>query len=346
MLPAMLKDDTTMNEKQPIDRLRESSGHADIGSEEDGAIIQMKNIGGRLLIFKEKAIYEMLMADQIDPERTNINLPTSIHKLIIDKGTESETVSRTLLTGMALFKPEYFSNNLDCEILIGLTIDLLSEISILEKEIYDYQLAEKSSSDEYEERKTQKVSYKLPSVVSLESKCKTIFQKADHVEQILMDIIIKFYPNLGLTKQSHFPYFHEKLQEKYGESDPFVEFIKGTVYFMQVIRELRNGFDHRLQHTKVYDFDLQTDGNIIAPTIELKHKKIQMNRTSLSDFLNITNKNMLDIIELTFAYIAGKNVKIGGMPYQVKQIPADKRRNKFVRYSFWMPIGNEGFYCQ
>jgi hypothetical protein len=342
----MLKDDTTMNEKQPIDRIRESSGHAEISSEEDGAIIQMKNIGGRLLIIKEKAIYEMLMADEIDPERTNINLPTSIHKLIIDKGTESETVSRTLLTAMALFKPEYFSNNLDCEILIGLTIDLLSEISILEKEIYDYQFAEKSVTDEYEERKTQKVSYKLPSVINLESKCKTIFQKADHVEQILMDIIIKFYPNLGLTKQSHFPNFHEKLQEKYGESDPFVEFIKGAVYFMQVIRELRNGFDHRLEHTKVYDFELQTDGNIIAPTIELKHKKIKLNRTSLNDFLNITNKNMLDIIELIFAYLAGKNVKIGGMPYQVKKIPDDKRRHKFVRYSFWMPIGNEGFYCQ
>ena len=110
--------------------------------------------------------------------------------------------------------------------------------------------------------------------------------------------------------------------------------------------ELRNGFDHRLEHTKVYDFDLQTDGNIIAQTIELKHKKTQMNRTSLSDFLSITNKNMLDIIELTFAYLAGKNVKIDGKPYQVKEITADKRRNKFVRYSFWMPIGNEGFYCQ
>jgi len=330
-----------MEEKRPIDRKRESSGHADIGSAEDGAIIEMKNIGGRLLIIKERSIYEMVMADTIDPKRTNINLPTTIHKLIIDKGAESEIVSRTLLTAMTLFRPEYISNTVDCPKLIGLTIDLLSEISILEKEINEYQLAEKTASDEYEERRIQKVSYKLPSVVSLESKCKTIFQKADHIEQTLMDIIVKFYPNFGLTKQSHFPNFHEKLHEKYGEADPFVQFIEGTVYFMQVIRELRNGFDHRLEHTKVFDFELQADGSIIAPTIELKHKKIKLERTSLSDFLEITTKNILDIIELTFVYLAGKNGRTGGMPYQVRQIPDDKRRNKFIKYCFWIPIGIE-----
>ena len=71
-----------------------------------------------------------------------------------------------------------------------------------------------------------------------------------------------------------------------------------------------------------------------------------MERTSLSDFLEITNKNMLDIIELTFAYLAGKNVRTSGMPYQVRQIPDDKRRNKFVKYSFGTPIGDEGFYNQ
>jgi len=306
----------------------------------------MENIGGRLLIIKERSIYEVIMADTIDPERTNINLPPTIQKLIIDKGTESETVSRTLLTAMTLFRPEYILNSVDCSKLIGLTIDMLSEISILEKEINEYQNAENEASNEYEERKNQKVSYKLPSIVNLESSCKTIFQKADHIEQILMDIITNFYPNQGLRKQSHFPKFHEILKSKYGETDPFAEFIGKTLYFMRVVRELRNGFDHRLDNTKVTDFELQTDGNILTPTIELKHKEIKLERTSLSDFLKITITNILDITELTFAYLAGKNVRIGGMPYQVRQIPDDKRRNKFVKYSFWTPIGNEGFYNQ
>jgi hypothetical protein len=306
----------------------------------------MKSIGERLIIIKERSIYEMVMADTIDPERTNINLPPMIHKLIIDKGADSETVSRTFLTAKTLFNPEYLSNTINCDDVLGLTIDMLSEISFLENEINDYQETEKKVSAEYEERRNQKVSYKLPSIISLESRCKTIFQKADHIEQILMDIITRFYPNHGLTKQSHFPKFHEILKAKYGDTDPFTQFIDKTLYFMRVVRELRNGFDHRLDNTQVTDFELQTDGNIISPTIELKHKEVKLERTSLSEFLLITIANTLDIIELTFAYLAGYNVRTGGLSYQVKTIPEEKRRHRFVKYCFWTPIGIEGYYNQ
>lgn len=335
-----------MEEKRQIDLIRDSGGNDDIGSEEDGAIIDMKNIGGRLLIIKERAIYEMVMADDIDPERTNINLPTTIQKRIIDKGAESETVSRTLLTAITLFRSEYILISVDCDKLIGLAIDMLSEISILEKEINEFQGMEKSESDEYDERKNKNVSFKLPSIANLETKCKTIFQKANHIEQILMNIITEFYPKLGLNKQSHFPNFYEKLKALYGEEDSFVKFIGKTVYFMSVIYEFRNGFDHRLDNIKVFNFELQPNGKIIAPSIELNHKTIKLNRTSLNEFLKITITNMLEIIESTFAFLAEKNKKQEGLPRQVRLIPEDKRRNEFVKYSFWMPLGNEGFYNQ
>jgi len=335
-----------MEDKRPIDKKRESGGYIDVGTKEDGAIVEMKNIGGRLIIIKERSIYEMVMADTVDPERTNIHLPPMIHKLIINKGADSETVSRTFLTAKTLFSPEFISNTINCDELLSLTIDMLSEISIFENEIIDYQEAEKKVIDEYEERRNQKVSYKLPSIISLESRCKTIFQKADHIEQILMEIITRFYPNQGLTKQSHFPKFHEILKEKYGDTDPFTQFINKTLFFMRVVRELRNGFDHRLEIAKVTDFELQTDGNIISPTIELKHKDINLERTSLSEFLKISFANSLDIIELSFAYLAGYNVRTGGLPYQIRIIPEDKRQNKFIKYCFWTPIGKEGFYNQ
>ena len=190
------------------------------------------------------------------------------------------------------------------------------------------------------------MSYKLPAVINLDSTCKTIFQKTNHIEQTLIDIITEFYPNLGLTKQSHFPFLYEKLKALYGETDLFVKFLSKTLCFMQVIYELRNGFDHRLDYVSAFNFDLQTDGNIIAPTIELKHKKIKLERTSLSDFLKFSIANNLDIIELTFANLASKNMRTTGLAYQVRLIPEDKRRNKFVRYSFWIPFGDEGFYNQ
>lgn len=335
-----------MSDKRPIDQIRESGGYADIGTVADGAIVEMQNVGGRLLIIKERSIYEMVFADTIDPQRTNINLPPTIHRLIIDKGTESETVARIFLTAKAIFRPQYIPSLIDCDKLLSLTIDMLSEFSLLEKEIKEYQDAENTAAAEYGKRRAQKGSFELPSVVNIESRCKTIFLKADHVEQILMDIITHFYPNQGLTKQSHFPKFHQVLTRVYGEKDGFAEFISKTVYFMRVIRELRNGFDHRLSTVAVSDFELQTDGNILSPTIALHHKEAKLERTSISEFLKLTTANLIDIVETTFAFLAGRNVKADGMPYQLREIPEDKRRHKHVRYSFWLPLGHEGLYCQ
>ena len=115
---------------------------------------------------------------------------------------------------------------------------------------------------------------------------------------------------------------------------------------MQVIREIRNGLDHRLKHTTVLDFEIQTDGNILSPTIELAHKKTKLQRTSLSEFLEISVQNILVIVEETFAHLASKNQTSGGIPKHVKLIPEERRWNKFVKYSFWSPIGEGGYFSQ
>lgn len=335
-----------MKEKSDIDRIRNSSGHTTVGSEDDGAIMEMKNIAGRLLVIKERSIYEIVMADSIDPERTNANLPPMIQKIIIDRGTESEVVSRTLLTAIGLFKPEYIVKTVECNIIISLMIDMLSEIYILEKEISEYQQSEDAASADYEMRKQEKAPYKLPSIVNLESRCKTIFQKADHVEQLLMDIITRVYPELKLTKQSHFPNLHQELKKLYNENDSFVKLLETAIDFMQIVRELRNGFDDRLDYTKAIDYELQVNGDIIAPTIELNHKKIKLDRTSLSEFLKLVVDNLIYLVEMVLVNIASKNLRSTGIPNYVKKIPVEKRRNKLVSFGIWSPIGEGGYFSQ
>ena len=220
-----------MDEKRPIDKKRDSGGMADIGTKEDGAIVEMTKIGERLLIIKERSIYEYIMADNIDPNRTNIGLPNGIQKLLLNQGSESELVSRTFLTAQTLFKPEYINDKIDIISAQTLALNLLIEQITLEKEIQDLIKEEQKVSEEYERRRAEPSSYAIPSIVDLETRCKSIFQKADHVEQILIEIISIFYSKNGLTKQSHFPRFHEMLIEMYGEQDPFSEFIRGAVPF-------------------------------------------------------------------------------------------------------------------
>jgi len=61
-------------DRKPIDQIRESGGYFEVGTDAEGAIVEMFTIDDQLLIVKEGAIYEVMMADDIDPERTNISL--------------------------------------------------------------------------------------------------------------------------------------------------------------------------------------------------------------------------------------------------------------------------------
>jgi hypothetical protein len=335
-----------MDEKSPIDKKRESGGYIDIGTEDDGAIIEMINVGNKLIVVKEKSLYELMMADTIDPGRTNIGLPNMIQKLLIKKGTDSEIVGKTFLTAKTLFQSEYFDKKIDTNRLLELSLDLLIELAALEKENNSYLKNEMEAVDEYENIKKNKLPYKLPTIIDLELQCKKIFQNADHVEQILMEIIVTFYPNEGLTKQSHFPLFHQLLIKLYGENDPFVDFIDKTLYFIKIVRAIRNALDHRLKTVRLFNFDLQPDSSILSPSIEVNHKEDKLKRVALSTFLPIVLENFLSIVEDIFAYLAAKNAIPHPMISKIMAIPEEHRRYKFVRYSFWANIGEGGYFSQ
>lgn len=336
-----------MKKKKPIDIKRDSGGMADIGSSEDGAILEMTKIGKRLIIVKEKAIYELMMADNVDPKRTNIDLPTNIQKLIIDKGADSEMVSKVFLTAKTLFKKELFDADIDLEKALTLSLNILQEMRQLENEINDYLNKEESLIQEYNSNKELKKSYAIPAFGNIETRCKTIFQKADHIEQILMEVITIFYPNENLTKQSHFPKLYEVIKNKYGEEDSFTKYLSSILDFMKLVRALRNALDHRLDVVKTFDFELQSNSDVITPTIELKkYRGSELKRQSLFELFKIILPNLIFVFENTITFISSKTFKPNPFAQGVKEIPVDKRRYKNVRYSFWSNIGKGGYYNQ
>ncbi len=333
-----------MIDKSEIDRKRNQGGTAEIGSKEDGAILEMQKIGKRLFIIKEKAIYELIMADDIDPHRTNINLPNNMHKRIINQGVESEIVSRIFITGKTLFKQNLFDKKIITDKALILSLELLQELAMLQTEINDYLAQEKIVIEEY---KTKTGSYIIPAIENLQTTCKTIFQKAYQIEQILIDLVVIFYPaEKGLNKQSHFPKLYDFIKNKYGENDVFTKFIKSTLGFMKIIIELRNGLDHRLDTVKVENFELLPDGNLFSPTIALSYKDVKLNREALNSFLPIIVENLTILFENISAHLCVKNSNPGMMGFKIVEIPENLRQNKFVRYCFWSPMGEGGYYDQ
>ena len=70
------------DKKRPIDKLRNGAGSFDLSTpDDDSEIKEMIKIGGRLLVVKGKGIYEIKLADEVDPERTNISTPNIIQRV-------------------------------------------------------------------------------------------------------------------------------------------------------------------------------------------------------------------------------------------------------------------------
>lgn len=334
-----------MDEKRPIDLIRNRSGHADIGTLEDGAIMETVNIGGRLLIIKERSVYEFRLADNIDPDRQHPNLPPSTQKLIVNLGTESEMFSRTFLTAKRLFKSEFLPSTIDTTQSLFLTLEVVRELSALDKEITEYLHTEKKACDEYEERKIKKLDHAVPSVHDLQTRSKTIFQKADQAMQAQIELIRIFYPDFN--KNSYYGKFNEYIEKKYSDKDGFVKFIKEILPFMELIRAIRNCTEHRRKETYISDFELQTDSSILAPTIEVDYDGNKLQKTSYATFLSDMKENLITIFENMIAYLCSKNLKADRiMPGQVLFIPEDRRINKHIKYAYWSPIGKGGYFHQ
>src|ERR1035437_5135417 len=133
--------------------IRDRGGRFNVGTEEDGAIVEMYNLNGRLLTIKEKSVYEVIFADELDPQRENPNLPLNTQRLLLTIGTESELFCRSFLTAKRMFSKNYLSEVISVEKALELALELVIELNIMNDEITDYIKTEERAKANYIERK-------------------------------------------------------------------------------------------------------------------------------------------------------------------------------------------------
>src|SRR5690349_12364125 len=101
--PICMVGSTLMAEKRLIDQLRDSGKSMDIGTDgDDSAITDVISIDRTMYLVKERGLYTVRLADEIDPERTNLGIP-DIQQRVLSVGSINPMVARTLLTADTLF---------------------------------------------------------------------------------------------------------------------------------------------------------------------------------------------------------------------------------------------------
>lgn len=328
-----------------INKIRESGGMAEVGSKEDGGVIDMITIGDRLIAVKEHSVYELIMADKVDPQRKTASIPNMIQKKLIDKGPNEPMVAKTLLTAKGLFQPGSFDKEIINKV-IDLGLEALIEFSLLNKEVHEYIELENKEIQKYNESKKEQKNYIVPSIADVQSRAKTIFQKTDQVSQILIELIRTFYPKDKKLKLTPYEHLVEIFKDKYGDKDPSTDYLIKNLDFFCHIRTIRNGLDHRLPIVEVKDFEVQENGDVQIPTIDLKAKDCKLKRTNFNEYTTEILRVFPFVFENMLAMIADDNIRQSPMNFSVQEMPTDQRKYQEVRYALYSPLGKGGFYVK
>jgi hypothetical protein len=178
--------------KRPIDLKRNSAFSGTVGTAEDGVIQEFLNVGSSLLMIKDKAIYKFQLADQIDPGRTNINVPHTQQK-IYSVGSTSEIVGRILLTAKYLFQHGMLDGRFDKAALMSAALDYFDEAVQLATLSENLTSEQDAAIAELEKQKAHGSTVSLPSISNLGARVTSFIQHAEHSMQRLLTLARIFY---------------------------------------------------------------------------------------------------------------------------------------------------------
>jgi hypothetical protein len=321
-----------MTNKKPIDREREAAASIKVGTEEDGAIKAVFPIGNVLHVIKERAIYIVRLADDIDPGRTNKDMP-NIQQKVLPYGSESKLVGQTLLTAKKLFNEKFLPKSFDHERALTFVFDALKDLVALQEIATDYQTTERSAHDNFISQLEHRRSVALPAIGDVQNRCESFTQKADHACGEMLSVVKLFDKDL----HGGFESLPELSERKYGKKDPFTQFLLSAGPLLTFIRDARNAAEHPKsnQRCTVTDFVLTADGQLVVPTITLDYRSRHYPRVAVSQWMDRSLNQLPEIFEFMMAYMCGKHVTaFAGFRIEVAELPTNQRAEQYVRFSY------------
>lgn len=181
------------DDKRPIDKIRESALSMLVGGPEDGVICEMISIGDQLYIVCEHAIFAVQLADQIDPDRTNVAVPNT-NQRVLSYGGKDPVVGRILLTAHAMFAASHLGSDFPEQKALRLALDLLRDVAAMLDVRADLVAAIEKTTREVNAQISADRSFKLPAVGDLKSRCDGFAQKVGHAIDTMEEIARLFYP--------------------------------------------------------------------------------------------------------------------------------------------------------
>jgi hypothetical protein len=330
-----MRDGQHVNPHRPIDPLRNGPGLIEIGTPEDGPIVALISTKQRLYLIKTQAIYSVQLADQIDPDRTNPDIPnTQQRELAI--GSEHFAVARILLTAEKLLKKTALGQSFDVKRAIKVAIDLLKHIAVLIEMRERLEVSQREAASAYTAERPPHRTVRLPSIENIEAQCDAFAQKAAHVVNGLECLAKIFYPTELTSKW--IDALIRTLKRRKGDASAFAAYMVKVRPFLMFVLGMRNMIEHPKpnESVKVENFRLLSSGELAPPSIEIVRRDQPVEQTQLTVMMETVTQHLVNVCELLLVYLCDSNVNVGGAfaSLRVIQVPPEQRQNADVRFSY------------
>ena len=327
--------------KRPIDLKRDSAVSGTVGTDDEGIIQEFLNVGNSLLMIKNKAIYKFQLADQIDPGRTNIDVPHTQQK-VYSVGSSSEIVGRILLTAKYLFQHGMLDGRFDKAALMSAALEFFDEAIKLVK-LSDSLIADQDSAiAEFEKQKAQGLTILLPSISDIGGRVKSFIQPADHSTQRLLVLCRMFY-SLPAGK-AWFGSLAKIASEAHKLEQTEAQRLYSMAKFAQFLRNCRNCIEHPKRHQQIIfsNFRMTPSAEIELPTVEIVHDQTPEPVVPLAIFMENMMRRVVNLGEEMMAFLASYHVMPDwkGKAF-VCYFPEGQRRHPHVRYYFAMNMNGQ-----
>lgn len=329
--------------KDPFE-YRSHGGSFKVGLEEGDNVSCLVKMDNRLLVITRKNISKVLMADEVDPEKTNPNIDHNI-QFELPVGSDSRLVGATFQQASVLFKEHSLAEGIDTEKGISIAFLFLKEITALDKLMNEY-ILERDAINNQIAKNTGSKSH-VPSLPNLEQKVKSFLINFDHTMKFVIELVQLFYPeikNKGWI-DSLFQKINTTAELKMGFA-PFVDSIKG---FIQMSRNIRNVIEHpqgvEVGVLTLKNYVLTPKNTLTQPSISYDLNGHGISETEIGKYMNVCISNILTIFETLMAYLCNFHaVEFGNVRRVVIEILERDRSegDKNVRFGYsFIPKGQE-----
>ena len=300
----------------------------------------MFSIEDRLLVVKGKGIYEIKLADQVDPERTNIDVPNTIQR-IIPYGAEDPWIGAVVLTAYHLLQSQCLGRDINGAVAFALVLEIAEDIAGAHELVEKYCDAESVATRSLNPNIRRDRSVIVPALGNVESRCNEFLQRTDHVLRGLLRLVRMFYSDV---RSGGWVTLKTKIDGGAKDIDNFSQFLDKTIPFLQLLRNARNCVEHPRSGQKLVTVDFSVDATnvLLPPTVEIIHPRTPMRRVLVNAFFTQTLEKLVRVVELMVVFLCSRHIStIGSFPVQVVEFPKEQRRSPHVRYGYGATIGDE-----